>query len=304
MDAASDRAIAPEILAAARDLELRARRAVREGLGGRWTSAVRGPGVEFAEVREYVVGDDARTLDWNVSARTGRLHVKRFDEEREQTLFFLLDGSRSCRTAGATKPWPHAAAELLALLGLAAADAGDRIGAAFFSEGLDRIVPPRHGSTALLALLAQWLAHAPPRAGTDLDATLREFLRLRARPCLVLVVTDLHDRASDATWSAMARRHDLVVLALRPPWFDLPAAVAERGGCVRFADPESARRRLVDLGDARVRAALRAQAEAERHEMAQRLRRAGAELVELASEGPLVAPLSAWTRERARRRER
>src|SRR6185436_11238955 len=166
-----DGAIAPAILAAARDLELRARIAVREGLGGRWTSAVRGPGVEFAEVREYVVGDDARTLDWNVSARTGRWHVKRFDEEREQTIFFLLDGSLSCRTPGAVRSAAAAAAEAVALLGLAAVEAGDRIGAVFFTEGVDRVIAPRHGTTALLALLTQWLAHTPARRGTDVGAT-------------------------------------------------------------------------------------------------------------------------------------
>src|SRR6185436_6140586 len=86
-------ALPPRIVAAARALEVRARRSVREGLGGRWRSGLRGAGIEFAEVRDYVPGDDARTVDWNVTARTGRLQVKRFDEEREQTLFFLVDRS-------------------------------------------------------------------------------------------------------------------------------------------------------------------------------------------------------------------
>ena len=120
--------LAPELLAAARELELRARRSVREGLGGRWRSALRGAGVEFAEVREYVPGDDARTLDWNVTARTGRLTVKRFEEEREQTLYFVVDLSRSCLSAAARGRGATAAAELVALAGSAAAEAGDRAG--------------------------------------------------------------------------------------------------------------------------------------------------------------------------------
>lgn len=303
-----ERAIAPEVLAAARALELRARRAVREGLGGRWTSAVRGAGVEFAEVREYVVGDDARSLDWNVSARSGRWHVKQFDEEREQTIFFLLDASLSCRGAGAKRSAIAAAAEVVALLGLAAVEAGDRVGAAFFSEGIDRVMPPRQGRSALLALLSRWLAHESPRRGTDVDATLREFLRMRTRPCLALLITDLHDGASAATWSAMARRHDLVVLALRPTWFTRTAEDRPRrdddAGCVRLADPESGRRFVVDLGDAAVQARVQQRIADERRTASETLRRAGAEIVELGVDEPLLAPLVAWTRQRARRRAR
>jgi len=293
-------AIAPELAAAVRALEVRARRTVREGLGGRWTSAVRGAGVEFAEVREYVAGDDARTLDWNVSARTGRLHVKRFDEEREQTLFFLVDGSRSCRAPAGERSWPAAAAEVMALLGLAAAGAGDRVGAVFFSERIERVLPARHGTTALLALLARHLSHAPARSGTDLDATLLEFLRLRVRPCLAVVLTDLHAAARPATLRAAARRHDLVVIALRPAWFDREPP----RGLLRVEDPERGAGRLIDLGDARVRVAFAARIEAERREAAALVREAGAELVELATGGPLVAPLLEWARRRSRRRDR
>jgi uncharacterized protein (DUF58 family) len=292
--------IAPEILAAVRDLEVRARRSVREGLGGRFKSAVRGAGIEFAEVREYVAGDDARTLDWNVSARTGRLHVKRFEEEREQTLFFLVDGSRSCRIAGSTRSWAQAAGEAMALLGLAAAQAGDRTGAVFFSEGIDRVVPPRHGTTALLSLLAQHFAHEAPHAGTDLDAALRQFVRLRARPCLAVVLSDLQRLPSAATLRAAARRHDLVVLALRPAWFD---RLPERG-VLRLEDVESGARFAADLGDRRVRAQLSRRIEREREGAAALLRRAGAQLVELSIERPLLPPLVAWARRRALERER
>ncbi len=289
------RSIDPGILAAVRELEVRARPAVREGLGGRWTSAVRGPGVEFAEVREYVAGDDARILDWNVSARTGRLHVKRFAEEREQTIYWLVDGSRSCQVETAGRSWREAAAETLALVGLAAAQAGDRIGAAFFTEGIDRVIAPRHGTTALLALLARWHEHVPARKGTSLETALREFLRLRTRPSLALLLTDLHDRVSDAVWRAAARRHDLVVLALRPAWFcELP-----QRGALRLEDPETGRRFLVDLGDSRVRAELARRLTAERRDVARQIERAGGECVELFTSKPLLPPLLSWARRRA-----
>jgi uncharacterized protein (DUF58 family) len=292
--------VGPEVLAMVRELEVRARPSVREGLGGRWTSAVRGPGVEFAEVREYVAGDDARMVDWNVSARTGRLHVKRFDEEREQTLLFLVDQSSSCTIGQEESSWGAAAAEVLALLGLAAAEAGDRIGALEFSRGIERVIPPRHGTTALLTLLARWLERSRARDGggaADLEATLQEFLRLRTRPSLLLLLTDLSARASEATWRAVARRHDLVVLALRPAWFDAPP---ERG-LLRLQDPASGASVAVDFSDARVRAAFVERLARERRETAELLARAGAELVELSTAKPRLPPLLAWTRSRARR---
>ncbi len=285
----------PLLLATVRELEVRARRSVREGLGGAWPSAVRGQGIEFAEVREYVVGDDARTLDWNVSARTGRLQVKRFDEEREQTVLFLLDASRSCAQAAGRRPWREAAGEVVATVGLAAAQAGDRIGGLFFSEGIDRVVPARHGMTSVLALVSQWLAHRSARGGTDLDTTLRELLNVRRRPALVVVVTDGHALAPDATLAAVAARHDLVLLALRSV---VAARLPERGR-FRFEEPERGRRFVADLGDRRVRAALIDQLTRRFDAQQRRARELGVDWIEADADGDLALPLLWWARRRA-----
>jgi len=177
--------LAPELLATARELELRARRSVREGLGGRWRSALRGAGVEFAEVREYVPGDDARTLDWNVTTRTSRLTVKRFEEEREQTLCFVVNLSRSCLVGGGERPWRTAAAELVALAGSAAAEAGDRSGLVVVTDRVERVIAPRHGIHHALALATEVLAFEPRHATSDPVNAVTEFLRPRSRPALV-----------------------------------------------------------------------------------------------------------------------
>jgi uncharacterized protein (DUF58 family) len=290
----------PRVLAAVRALEVRARRAVRAGLGGAWPSAVRGPGVEFAEVREYVVGDDARTIDWNVTARTARPQVKRFDEEREQTLLFLLDGSRSTRVAPGARPWREAAAELLLLVGLSAAGAGDRIGALFWSGGADRLVPPRHGANALLALATEWLSWEGGSDATDLGATLAALLRVRHRPALLLIVTDGHALPDDAIVAQAARRHDVVFMVVRA---GLLARLPERGRW-RFDDPEGGARHVVDLGSPAVRAALLARMEAARAAARARVVRLGAEWLELDGDGDLVAPLLEWARRRAARHVR
>ncbi|MBL8841337.1 MAG: DUF58 domain-containing protein [Planctomycetes bacterium] len=290
----------PRVLATVRALEVRAREAVRAGLGGAWSCARRGAGVEFAEVRDYVVGDDARTLDWNVSARTGRLQVKRYDEEREQSLLLLLDGSRSTARAAGRRPWRAAAAELLTVLGWSAAQAGDRVGAAIFARELERWFAPRPGVTALLALVTQWLQFAGETAATDLDAALEAVLRIRGRPLLLMVVSDMQSSASDATLARVAARHDLVLVALRA---GLLASLPTRGRW-RFDDPEGGAQRVVDLGDRRVRAALLERMAAAKEAAAARATRLGAEWLELDADGDLGAPLLAWARRRALRRGR
>ena len=290
--------LAPELLSVARELELRARRSVREGLGGRWRSALRGAGIEFAEVREYVPGDDARTLDWNVTARTGRLTVKRFEEEREQTLHFVVDLSRSCLLGGGERPWRTAAAELVALAGSAAAEAGDRCGLVLATDRIERVVAPRHGLHHALALATEVLSFAPERPGSDPANVAKELLRLRTRPALVFWITDGADEWPPASLAEVARRHDLVVTLLRGPWSEPP-----RAGLVRFADPEATGGgavRLVDLSDRRVHAALLARIAADRAGWAARTQAARADLLELSTDGSCAAPLLAWCRSRER----
>jgi uncharacterized protein (DUF58 family) len=292
-------ALPPRIVAAARALEVRARRSVREGLGGRWRSGLRGAGIEFAEVRDYVPGDDARTLDWNVTARSGRLTVKRFEEEREQTLLFVVDLSRSCLLGGGRRSWRDAAAELVATAGCAAAHSGDRCGLVLATERIERIVAPRHGTNHALALAAEVLAHAPAGTRSEPQRVARELLRLRTRPALVFWITDGADAWAAESLAEVAARHDLVLMLLRGPWADPP-----RVGAVRFADPESGTVRVVDLGDARVHAELTRRVARARAEVASLARRVGADAIEFTVDGPPAAPLAEWCRRRERERLR
>jgi len=288
------------VLATVRELEVRARRSVRCGLGGAWSSAARGAGVEFAEVREYVVGDDARTVDWNVTARTGRLQVKRFDEEREQTVLVALDDSRSTRLAPGGRPWREAAAELLLLVGLAAAQSGDRVGLLTFAEAVEYWIAPRHGREAVLALATRWLAEPSTARGTDPDGALRGLLDARSRPSLLIVVTDGHALPADATLARAAARHDVVFAALRPGFLcRLPTH-----GRFRLDDPEGSARHVVDLGSPRVRAELVARRDRAWAAAAARAARFGADWIELDADGELGPPLLDWARRRAARSRR
>jgi uncharacterized protein (DUF58 family) len=291
--------LSPHVLAAARALEVRARRSVREGLGGRWRSGLRGAGIEFAEVRDYVPGDDARTLDWNVTARSGRLTVKRFDEEREQTLLFVVDLSPSCLLGGGRRPWRDAAAEIVATAGCAAALAGDRCGLVLATDRVERIVAPRHGTNHALALAAEVLAHDADGRRSEPVRVARELLRLRTRPALLFWISDGADEWPAVSMAEVAARHDLVLSLLRGPWADPP-----RSGAVRFADPESGATRVVDLGDARVHAELVRRIAQERADVARAARRVRADAIEFTVDAPCAAPLAEWCRRRERERLR
>jgi len=150
--------ITPELLAQVRRLTIRSRRAVEEVFSGAYRSAFRGKGLEFAEVREYVPGDDVRSIDWNVTARTGEPHVKRFVEERELTVMLLVDVSASQDFGSGRRSKLEAAVELSALLAMSAVENGDKVGLLLFHGGADLYIPPRKGGKHALRVVREVLA--------------------------------------------------------------------------------------------------------------------------------------------------
>src|SRR5437867_8605923 len=155
-------------LKAVRRIEIRTNRLVSEGMGGEYHSVFKGRGVEFAEVREYVHGDDIRTIDWNVTARTGSPFVKRFVEERELTLMLLVDVSGSGQFGSGGRTKLEVAAEVSAVLAFAAIRNNDRVGAVLFTDRIERFVPPRKGRRHALAVVRDLLYPDPRSRGTDI----------------------------------------------------------------------------------------------------------------------------------------
>src|SRR3954449_7364342 len=159
-----------EVLRQIRRLQLKARRAVEDLLGGEYHSVFKGAGLSFEEVREYQPGDDIRTIDWNVTARMGQPFIKRFVEERELTMVLAVDVSGSQRFGTRQLSKRAVAAELAALLALCAVSNNDRVGLVAFSESVERFVPPNKGPRHVLRLLRDILAFEPQKSGTDLGA--------------------------------------------------------------------------------------------------------------------------------------
>ena len=294
--------IAAELAHKVRLLEIQTRHLVNDIFSGEYESVFKGRGVEFAEVREYQPGDDVRAIDWNVTARRGIPYVKQFAEERELTVILAVDGSASTRfgTQGALKR--ERAAEVAAVLGLAASRNNDRAGALLFAEGIELYVPPKKGKTHVLRLVRDILSFDPPGRGTDLAGAIRFLTRVLHRRSVVFLLSDFLDEGYEKPLAALAVRHDVVALVLE----DRRDRELPDIGLIEAIEPETGARRWLDTSSERVRSAYRAAAERAEGERTAAFQRAGIDAVPLDTMADWVEPMRRFfeARERARMRVR
>ena len=292
-----------ELFRKIRHVEVRTRGLVDDVFGGEYHSAFKGRGIEFAEVRPYQIGDDVRSIDWNVSARTGEPYVKLFEEEREQTLILVVDVSGSEDFGSGESAKRDLAAEVCAVLGFSALRNNDKVGLVLFTDQVERFVPPRKGKRHVLRLLRDLFAHRAASRGTDVAAALEHVLRVQHRRAIVILVSDfLVPSGAEADVSrglrVLSQKHDVVAIRLVDPREEALPAV----GLLRVVDAETGRPALVDTSSPRVREAFarRAAARAARAEAA--LQQARVDHVTLRTDEDYVEPLSAFFRHRTRGR--
>ena len=240
-----------ELARAVHFLEITTRKAVTATFAGRYTSAFKGRGMEFDEVREYQSGDDVRSIDWNVSARTGRLHTKRYVEERELTILLLVDLSASGSFGSGQRSKNEVAAEICALLAFTAIRSNDRVGLLIFTDRVEKLIAPRKGSRHALRLIRDVLAFSPGRAPTNLSAALQALSAVLKRRAVVFLVSDFQDRGYEALLKTAGRRHDLIAVLLADPREQRLPDV----GLIELEDAETGQRVLVDSGSPQVRRA-------------------------------------------------
>jgi len=291
---------AREILRRVRRLEIRTRRLVEESLAGSYHSVFRGRGMEFAEVREYERGDDVRTIDWNVSARVGHPFVKKFTEERELTVVLAVDVSASGRFGTGSGTKLAIAAEVSALLAFSAVRNGDRVGALLFTDRIERFVPPRKGREHGLRVLRDVLAAEAEGVGTDLAGALRYLRNVVPKRAVVFLVSDFQAREWERTLRTVARKHDIVAIAVRDPREDALPPV----GLVAAEDPETGAIGWIDAGSRKVREAYAARAAQDTAARREAIRRSGVDLFELSTGEPWETSLVRFFHERARRARR
>jgi len=276
-------------------LTLRARRAAHELVAGQYESAIRGSGLTFADVRPYEPGDETRHIDWNVTARTGQPYVKRFVEERERTVWLLIDASAS-QAFGSPRGKRQTAAEVAALIAFAAAAQQDRVGLIHFTDRIEQVLPPRKGDRHARRLVRELFTFVPVHRGTSVAAALAA-LRRRRR-AVVFLVSDFDDAGWDRPVQVAACRHDLIALVVRDPAEDeLPAV-----GHVRLVDAESGSVVVLNSGSVMARAAYADAARRRRDAVAAGLRSAGADRVDVSTAGGHLDALLQLFRRRERRR--
>lgn len=205
-----------ELRAQVRRLEIRARQAMQAGLTGQYLSAFRGRGLQFEEVREYRPGDDVRIIDWNVTARTGELHIKRYREERDLSVLLLVDLSASTRFGSGVITVHDMIAEVSSLFALAAAKR-DRIGAVLFDERVREVIPPRRGWRHGLRVVREVLAASPGGRSTAVTEALRAAGRMLHRRGVVILVMDQACGLPRRDLATLAARHDVVAVRVGDP---------------------------------------------------------------------------------------
>ncbi len=273
--------IQAEVLAQVRRIQVRTNRMVTDVMSGGYTSVFRGSGIEFDEVREFTEGDDIRAVDWNVTARTGRPHVKKYMEERELTVLFLLDVSGSMafgtapgRAAGEGVEPPtvrRAAATFCACLALAASRNNDKAGLIAFSDRIETYVPAKKGTSHVLRIIREALARDAVGKGSDLAAALDYAARVQRKRAVVFVVSDFLCGEFAQPLRLLARRHDVIAAQI----VDHATLELPRAGLVRVRDLESGAARWVDAGSARVRATHAAIMSRRQASLVERFKRSG-----------------------------
>lgn len=279
-----------------RDLEILSARLIRAGFAGDYHSAFHGRGIEFSQVREYQPGDDVRTIDWNVTARSGMPHVKEFVEERDLTVLVVIDVSGSMAFGSVDWRKCDIAAELAAVFAFSAVQNSDRIGLLLFSNSVGGYIPPRRGELHAQVIVRAAVAAAMrgPAGVADLDAAARFLEQVSTRRAVVIIISDFLDQNFERTMRRLDRRHDVVAITVSDPREER----FPEGGLAQVVDAESGVARFVDLRHADV--ARRAAARDQMNE--RRFRASGIDHLNVSTAIPYDRELLRFFRERAVRR--
>jgi uncharacterized protein (DUF58 family) len=290
-----------------RELEIRTRRMVDDSMAGAYHSVFKGRGMDFDEVREYSPGDEVRTIDWNVTARAGRAFVKKFTEERELTIFLVVDISASGNFGSGELAKRDLAAEVASVLAFSAIRNSDKVGLILYTDRIERYLPPKKGRRHVLRVVRDILYHEPQGVGTDTVKTLDAVNNLLHRRAVVFLISDFETSGGDPEVARTQlrravrqtnRRHDLIAIHIEDPREkELPNV-----GIIALEDAETGE--IVELNTARAK--VRKRFNELSLERAQRLksdlRAEGVDIVQLRTDTPYIPPLQRFFKSRGRAR--
>jgi uncharacterized protein (DUF58 family) len=285
-----------------RQIELRTKRIVNTTFAGEYKSTFKGTGLEFVDVREYLPGDDVRSIDWRVTARMGRPYVRKFVEERELTVIMCVDASGSAHFGTRGRFKMEQAAQVAATIAYSAVRNNDKVGLLFFTDRVEKFVPPRKGRLHVMRLIRDILAFEPQSLGTEPGAALEFLMHVLKHRAVVIFISDFagsgfsFDRFQ-VPLGVAARKHDLVAVAIRDrAEMELPAA-----GLADLEDLETGEIITVDTSDHRLREGYRRYQADTWARMERLLKTRGVDLVSLAGDEDFVPKLHRFFRMRAQR---
>jgi len=291
------RVIPREFFKKIRRLEIRTRKLVEDTFAGEYHSIFKGRGMEFAEVREYVPGDDIRLIDWNVSSRMGHLFVKQFMEERELTVMLLLDASGSTKFGTRVKTKRELQAEVAGILAFSAVLNNDRVGMLIYTDRVEKFIPARKGRTHALSILRDILYYEPQGHGTSLDAALRYLINLQKKSAVVFILSDFMDEGYEKAFRVAARKYDLIALVTEDDReYGLPDV-----GLLALRDAETGVEQLVDTSSPGVRMYIESVMRRRREYAAKVISSTGVDKIDLSTSQPHDTRLKKFFATRARR---
>lgn len=237
-----------ELLKKVRKIEIKCKGLSKHLFSGEYHSAFKGRGMSFSEVRNYQYGDDVRNIDWNVTARTGEPYIKVFEEERELTVMLLIDISRSSYFGTTPQMKNEYITEICAVLAFSAINNNDKVGVMFFSDRIEKFVPPKKGKKHILRIIRELLDIEPEGKGTDIGMALQYYNNVIKKRSICFVLSDFMTQNYEASLRIVARRHDLVGVHLYDPREkELPSV-----GLIRAEDAETGALRWIDTSDKQV----------------------------------------------------
>lgn len=289
--------IPKEILKKVKRIEITTRGIVNDVFSGEYHSVFKGRGMEFSEVREYMIGDDIRTIDWNVTARTGRPHVKIFEEERELTVMLLVDASSSGEFGTFERMKSDIATELCALLAFSAIKNNDKVGLIIFTDRIEKFVPPKKGKRHVLRVLRELLYHETQGQGTDISLALEYLNRIVTRRAVVFLVSDFISTGYEKALRIANRRHDLVAITITDPReMELPNV-----GLVELEDAETGEIIVLDTTYGGVRSEFAEKSSVVKSSRDRMLRSMDVDTIDIRTDQPYIEPLIRFFRQRAKR---
>ncbi len=241
--------IPEDLIKKIRQIQIYTSRTVDASFAGQYESVFKGRGMQFDEVREYTPGDDVRTIDWNVTARTGRPYIKQYVEEREMTVMFAVDLSASGEFGTVNKTKNELAAEFCAVLAFAAAKNNDKVGLLIFTDRIELYIPPKKGSRHVLRLIRELLYFKMPRRKTDIPLAMDYIAKVMRKKAIVFVVSDFIETDFKKPLSLLNKRHDVIAVPVR----DRVEISMPGVGLIELADAETGEIVLVDTSSRRFR---------------------------------------------------